>query len=53
MICNVDDVLTDRIHRLSEMTHEELTSLSTSLERAYIHVMIEQALRDRSVGASP
>ena len=51
--CSVDDVLSDRIRRLSEMTHEEFYSLGTSIERAYIHVMIEQALRDRSVGASP
>jgi hypothetical protein len=53
MTCSVDEVLSDRIRRLSEMTHDELHALSTSIERAYVHVMIEQALRDRAVGVSP
>lgn len=52
---SVDAVLTEQIHRLSEMTSEELHALNVSIERAYVHVMIEQALRDRSVpvGVSP
>lgn len=53
MTCSVDDVLSDRIRRLSEMTSEELHALGLSIERAYVHVMIEQALRDRAVGVSP
>jgi len=47
---DVDAALTAQIHRLSEMDVEELRSLSQSIERAYVHVMIEQALRD---GVSP
>ena len=44
---SIDAILTEQIHRLSEMTAEELQALNHALERAYVHVMIEQALRDR------
>lgn len=49
---SVDAFLADQIHRLSEMTSEELQTLTHSIERAYIHVMIEQALRDRRVAVA-
>lgn len=45
---SIDAVINEQIHRLSEMTREELQALNHALERAYVHVMIEQALRDRS-----
>lgn len=50
MTSSVDAVLTDQIHRLSEMTTEDLQALSLVIERAYVHVQIERALRD---GVSP
>lgn len=45
---SIDAVLNEQIHRLSEMNRDELQALNHALERAYVHVMIEQALRDRT-----
>lgn len=50
MTSDVDDVLARQIHGLSEMTTEDLNSLTLIIERAYVHVQIERALRD---GVSP
>lgn len=51
---SIDAVLSEQIRRLSEMTSDELQALNHALERAYVHVMIEQALRDRpSITGAP
>jgi hypothetical protein len=43
---DLDRLLQTVIHGLSERTDDELHALLRSVERAYTHVRIEQALRD-------
>lgn len=42
---NIGSVLEQQIHVLSEMSDPDLSLLIQQLERAYIHVLIEQGLR--------
>ena len=48
----LDKTLTAMIYALSEMTEDELFAAVRMVERAYTHLMVEQALRGRSVGVS-
>ena len=43
---NLDRFLEAEIHELSERTDEDLRNMLRILERAYLHVQIEQGLRN-------
>lgn len=42
---DLDEALNHHIHRLSEMSEEELGNAARLIERAHIHLLIEQGLR--------
>jgi hypothetical protein len=44
-ITDLDRSINTVIHNLSELTPAELSDLNRMLERAYVHVLIEQHLR--------
>ncbi len=44
-ITDLDRALNSVIHNLSELTATQLADLNKTLERAYVHVLIEQHLR--------
>lgn len=44
-ITDLDRALNTVIHNLSELTASDLADLNKTLERAYVHVLIEQHLR--------
>lgn len=44
-ITELDNALNSTVHALSERTATELADLVKMLERAYVHVLIEQNLR--------
>jgi hypothetical protein len=52
MKTELDRVLSALIYDLSEMSEDELFAAIRMVERAYTHLMVEQALRGRSVGVS-
>lgn len=49
---DIDDALSDMVHRLSEFSNRDILALHNVLERAYVHVMVEVALRDADRGVS-
>jgi hypothetical protein len=48
----LDEVLSSLIYGLSEISEDDLFAAIRIVERAYTHLMVEQALRGRSVGVS-
>lgn len=52
MITNLDDSLTVLIGKISELSDEDLLVMSRIVERAYIHVLVEQGLRVKVVPSS-
>lgn len=49
----LDKFLDAEIHSISERTDEELQVMLRLLERAYVHVRIEQGLRSRGASLMP
>jgi hypothetical protein len=45
MITNLDDSLSVLIAKISEISDEDLIVMARIVERAYIHVLVEQGLR--------
>jgi hypothetical protein len=52
MKSELDEVLSALIYNLSGLSEDELFAAIRMVERAYTHLMVEQALRGRSVGVS-
>lgn len=45
MTSNLDSAISEMIGSLSELTDQELILVSRIIERAYIHILVEQGLR--------
>jgi hypothetical protein len=45
MITDFDDAISGMIEKISEIPNEDLINMSRIVERAYIHILVEQGLR--------